>query len=44
MNSRDYDDENYNEPKQEQSEWDEWKENDDARRYREYQSDNQRAY
>lgn len=30
-------DENY-------SEWEEWKENDDARRYREYQSDNERIY
>jgi hypothetical protein len=35
--------ENETEPK-EQSEWDEWKENDDARRYREYKSDNQRPY
>lgn len=28
----------------EQSEHEEWQENDDARRYREYQSDNERPY
>lgn len=43
MNSRDYDDEDYNEPK-EKSEYEEWKEDDDARRYREWKSDNTRPY
>ena len=40
MNTRDHDDEDFHEPTQ-KSEWEEWKEDDDARRYREYQSDNQ---
>lgn len=44
MKTRDHDDEDYNEPKKEQTEWEEWKQDDDARRYREYQSDNQRPY
>lgn len=43
MNTRKCD-ENYNEPKTEQSEWEEWKEDDDARRYREYESNNRRPY
>lgn len=39
MNNRD-DDEDYTEPKEDQSEWEEWKQDDDARRYRESQLDN----
>lgn len=42
MNARN-DDEDFNEH-EDKSEWEEWKENDDARRYREYQSDNTRPY
>jgi hypothetical protein len=41
MNNREYEEEL--EPK-EKSEWDEYKEIDDARRYREHQSDNRRPY
>jgi len=44
MNPRDPDDEDYYEEKHEQSEWDEWKQDDDARRYREWESDNRRPY
>lgn len=42
MNTRE-NDEDFNE-KEEKSEWDEWREDDNARRFREYQSDNQRPY
>lgn len=38
------DEESYDEEELEQSECSEWKENDDARRYREYKSDNKRPY
>lgn len=37
------DEENYEEIK-EKSEWEEWKEDDDRRRYREWQSDNRSPY
>lgn len=44
MQTRDEDhDEDFNDH-EEQNEWDEWKENDDARRNREWQSDQGRAY
>ena len=36
-------DEDFNEV-EEKSEWDEWKEDDDARRYREWESDQRRPY
>jgi hypothetical protein len=42
MNS--IDDENFHDDNEEQSEFDEWRENDDARRAREYKSDLGRAY
>ena len=44
MNNRDHDCEDYDEPETEQSEWAEWRENDDARRNREFKSDNERPY
>lgn len=43
MNSRE-DEEDYHEEKPVKTEWDEWKEDDDARRHREYESDNRRPY
>jgi hypothetical protein len=44
MQSREYDDEDYHDEKHEQTEWEEWKQDDDARRYREYQSDRREIY
>lgn len=44
MNNREYDDENYQEEKLEKSEHEEWREQDYARRYREWESDNRRLY
>jgi hypothetical protein len=43
MQTRD-DDEDYNEPKPEKTEWEEWTEDDNARRFREWESDNRRPY
>lgn len=44
MQSRDHNDEDYHAEKHEKSEHEEWKEDDDARRYREWESDNRRPY
>lgn len=44
MDTYDYDEEYYNEPKEEKREYEEWKEIDDARRYREWESDNRRTF
>jgi hypothetical protein len=38
MNSRDYDE------KEEKTDYEDWKEADDSRRYREWQSDNRSVY
>lgn len=40
----DYDHEEYKEEKRKKTEYEEWKEDDDARRYREWESDNRRPY
>jgi hypothetical protein len=44
MQSRNYDIEDFYEENHEQTEWDEWAEEDNARRYHDYQSENVRPY
>jgi len=36
--------EDHIEPKEQKSDWDDWREQDNARRYREWKSDNRSAY